>query len=152
MAVFSSSGGGDAPSRAASREANLSIIATGLKVVGELSTDGVLKVEGHVEGSIRAERQVLVARGGVIEGDIHTREAIVGGRVSGSIFASERVEVQGSSMVQGDIITKKLVVQEGGEVNGNVRMGEPEAFERPSPAVAKAGTARDLPEPEAPGF
>ncbi len=46
----------DTHPRGSGRDADLSIIAAGTRVVGELATDGVLKVEGTVEGSIRAER------------------------------------------------------------------------------------------------
>lgn len=124
MAVFSSAGErASDPPRSGSRESALSIIAPGMRVVGELITEGVVKVEGVVEGTIRAQREVLVAKGGHVAGDIHTREAVIGGEVSGSVFAEERVEVQQGSTVTGDISTKKLVIQEGGEVNGQVRMG-----------------------------
>ena len=111
-------------------EASLSIIGTGLRVEGDLSSDGVVKVEGTVVGTVRASRQVLVAKGGVVEGDIVTREAIIGGEVRGGIGAEERVELQATSVVHGDITTKRLFVQEGGEINGVIRMGE--AVERVS--------------------
>lgn len=106
-------------------EGALTIIASGTRVDGELSSAGVIKVEGHVVGTVRAERQVLVARGGTIEGDVATREAVLGGEVKGSVTASERIEVQAGAVVHGDIATKRLMVAEGGEVNGNVTMGEP---------------------------
>jgi cytoskeletal protein CcmA (bactofilin family) len=99
-----------------------------MRVEGELQTDGVVKIEGTVVGSVRAQQQVLVAKGGVVEGDVHTREAILGGEVHGSILAYERVEVQASSVVHGDITTQRIVVHEGGEVNGHVRMGDPRAM------------------------
>lgn len=127
----------DDSGRSGGREISISIVATGMRIVGELATDGVLKVEGTIVGSIRADREVLVARGGVIEGDVYTRQAIVGGRVVGSIYADERVEVQENSVVQGDIVTKKLIVSEGGEVNGNVQMGEPKALEQGAKVAAK---------------
>jgi cytoskeletal protein CcmA (bactofilin family) len=141
----------DDSGRSGGRDVSISIVATGMRIVGELATDGVLKVEGTIVGSIRADREVLVARGGVIEGDVYTRQAIVGGRVAGSIYADERVEVQENSMVQGDIVTKRLIVNEGGEVNGNVQMGEPNALEQGAMVAAKrpenpAPPARD-PEP-----
>ncbi len=105
-------------------ETSLSIIGTGLRVEGDLSSDGVVKVEGTVVGTVRASRQVLVAKGGVVEGDIVTHEAIIGGEVRGGIGAQERVELQATSVVHGDITTKRLFVQEGGEINGVIRMGE----------------------------
>jgi cytoskeletal protein CcmA (bactofilin family) len=111
------------PRNQAQREPGLSIIAAGMRVEGELISDGVVKIEGTLVGTVRAEQQVLVARGGVVDGDIYTREAVVGGEVRGGIFADERVEVQATSVVQGDIATQRITVQEGGEVNGHIKMG-----------------------------
>ena len=128
MAKFSTS---ESPAaRSGGRDNQLSIIAPGMRVVGELQTDGVVKVEGVVEGSIRAKQQVLVAKEGTVEGDIHTKEAVVGGKVIGAIFADQRVEVQNTSMIEGDITTQRIVVHEGGEVNGHVRMANPRAAEQ----------------------
>ena len=110
-------------------EDSLSIIAVGLHVVGEMATEGVVKIEGSINGNIRATRQVLVAKGGMVQGDIYTTEAIIGGEVRGSIYADNRIEVQDTSVIHGDIATKCLMVQEGGEVNGHIRMGEPRALE-----------------------
>jgi cytoskeletal protein CcmA (bactofilin family) len=108
---------------AAGAEAGLSIIASGMQLVGDVTADGILKVEGTVRGNLRVARQVLVARGGVVEGDIETREAIVGGEVRGQVRALERLEIQAGAVVHGDLVARVLLVQEGGEVNGVVRMG-----------------------------
>ena len=118
MAIFADkgSGGGDA-------EAALSIIAAGMEVVGDIVAEGIVKVEGAVRGNLRVARQVLVAKGGLVEGDIQTREAIIGGEVRGAISASHRIEIQPASVVHGDLATPMLLVQEGGEVNGVLRMG-----------------------------
>ena len=133
----------DGSARSASREAALSIIAAGTKIVGELASDGVVKVEGIIVGSVHAERQVLVAKGGVIQGDIFTRDAIVGGEVHGAILADERVEVQASSVIEGDITTLRIVIHEGGEVNGHVRMGNPQALEQAKAAAAAKNSSLD---------
>jgi cytoskeletal protein CcmA (bactofilin family) len=105
-------------------EAALSIIAFGMKVLGDIETSGVIKIEGMIEGTIRGARQVLVGRQGEVKGDVHAREVVVGGKVDGTITASERVEVQGTSSVNGDIYTKSIIVLEGGRINGSVRMDE----------------------------
>jgi cytoskeletal protein CcmA (bactofilin family) len=102
----------------------LSIIGAGMRVVGDISADGVVKIEGIVVGTVHAAKQVLVAKGGQVEGDVVSREAIVGGEVRGAIYAEERVELQATSVVHGDVSTKRLFVQEGGEINGVLRMGE----------------------------
>jgi cytoskeletal protein CcmA (bactofilin family) len=130
MAIFSTKEGDGMPDkkgRAPARDGVLSIIAADLKVVGTMSTEGVVKVDGLVEGNILAERQVLVSKGGEVKGDIQSNEVIIGGRIEGSVRATGRVEVQSTATVDGDILTKRILVHEGGEVNGNLRMGESDA-------------------------
>lgn len=100
----------------------LSIVAKDLTISGDLQAEGVIRVEGRVIGNVHAGDQVLISEGGIVEGDIVTREAIIGGRVHGCIMAEERAELQASSVVHGDITTRRLLVQEGGQVNGTVKM------------------------------
>jgi len=85
MAIFTEKGQG-----APEAEPGLSIIGTGMRVVGDITADGVVKIEGTVVGTVRAGRQVLVGKGGEVEGDVISREAIIGGEVRGSIRAEER--------------------------------------------------------------
>src|SRR5439155_1262324 len=99
MAMFTEKGQGPLDS-----EAGLSIIGTGMRVVGDITADGVVKIEGTVVGTVRAGRQVLVGKGGEVEGDVISREAIIGGEVRGSIRADERIEIQSTSVVHGELV------------------------------------------------
>lgn len=129
MAIFNKdSNGGDARSSNGNGDANLSVIAAGSKVIGDMECSGVVKIEGTVEGTIRGARQVLLGRQGVVKGDIETREAVIGGQVEGSIHALERVEIQGTAAVVGNVHTKTIVIREGGQINGAVRMDESPAM------------------------
>ena len=121
----------DSKSGPATGEGALSIIAAGMTVTGDIDSNGVVKVEGRVEGAIRCARQVLVGRQGIVHGDIETREAIIGGTVEGTIAGAERVEVQATASIQGDINTRTIVIAEGGKINGSVRMQEGRANARP---------------------
>ena len=154
MSIFSSTNEAkpQPPKRTAAsphREPGLSVIAPGMRVEGELVTDGVVKIEGTVVGTVRAEQQVLVAKGGLVEGDIHTREAVLGGEVRGAILAHERVEVQATSVVHGDIGTQRIVVHEGGEVNGHVKMGDPRSLATNDEEDGDEGAVRELSRPPA---
>jgi cytoskeletal protein CcmA (bactofilin family) len=110
----------DTPSSSAP-DTGASVIAAAMKIIGDVETSGVLKVDGTVKGATRA-RQVVLGRTGVIEGDVFAEEAVLGGRMVGTVNASERVEIQANSMIEGDIHTRSIVVIEGGVLNGNVRM------------------------------
>lgn len=135
--------------RGPAREAALSVIAAGTRIMGEVVSDGVVKVEGVVAGCVRAERQVLVAKGGVIQGDVFTRDAVVGGEIHGAILADDRVEVQSTSIIEGDITTLRIVIHEGGEVNGHVRMGNPQALEQAkAEAAARLSSSTESSDPD----
>lgn len=103
-------------------DATASVIGSGMRIIGDVETSGVVKIDGTIEGSVRGARQVVLGRSGVIQGDVSAQEAVLGGRVIGSVSATDRVEVQSTSRIEGDIQTKSIVVVEGGILNGHVRM------------------------------
>ena len=100
-----------------------SIIASDMTVIGDLETEGVVRIEGRVKGTVRVGSQILVAPGATIEGDLHTQEAVV----TGAIHASDRVELQTTAVVSGDIHTARIAIVEGAKVTGEVKMDAPKA-------------------------
>jgi cytoskeletal protein CcmA (bactofilin family) len=124
MAIFSGDKreGGEHPRRRATDQMPLSIVAHDLTVTGDLVAEGVVKVEGRVKGSIRAGNQILIAPGASVEGDLNSKEAVIGGEVRGTIHATDRVELQATAVVEGDINTPRIAILEGARVTGEVRM------------------------------
>jgi cytoskeletal protein CcmA (bactofilin family) len=129
MAMFSSTGRemGERPSPRSNGTDDLSILGPGARIKGELEVDGVIKIEGAVEGTVRARGQVLVVKGGTVEGDIFGRQVVIGGEVRGGVFADERAEIQATSVINGDITTPQITVLEGGSINGKINMAKPRA-------------------------
>jgi cytoskeletal protein CcmA (bactofilin family) len=105
-------------------DAAISVIGNGMRVIGDIESSGVIKVDGVIDGAVRGARQLLLGKTGAINGDIYAVDAVLGGRVIGTVVTSERVEIQGTSNVEGDIHTKSIVVFEGAMINGAVRMGD----------------------------
>lgn len=132
------------------QEAPLSILAKGVRLIGTLETSGVVRVEGEVAGDLRARGgQVLVAAGGVVEGDVEAALAVVAGEVRGHIVADQLVELKAGSVVLGDITTPRITVEEGGAVTGTLRMAQQEPKGNGKAAGAKkavAGTQSRTPE------
>lgn len=102
-----------------------SVLARGVRIHGTVHTDGVVRIEGIVEGDVRAGGQVLVAPGGFVEGDVMTRHAVIGGEVRGQILAETLVEVRSGGEVRGNLIAPRIAVEEGGTVNGMLRTAQP---------------------------
>lgn len=105
-------------------EAIISIIGPGMRVVGDLVTDGTVRIEGTVEGSVQAGKGVVLGVEGTVLGSIHTQDAILSGTLDGTIVAESRLEVQASSRVSGEIRARRLQLEEGALLNGQVLMGE----------------------------
>ena len=101
----------------------VSIIGPGMKIVGDCSSDGTIRVEGHVEGSVSAGKSVVVGQQGEVVGDIKTQDAIIAGSVSGSVAAESRVELQSTCRIKGDIQSRRVKLDEGGQVDGRLHMG-----------------------------
>lgn len=101
----------------------VSVVGSGMKVTGDCVTDGTLRVEGRVEGTIQAAKAVVVGEGGVVAGDIRTQDAVVAGTVKGSIAAESRVELQSTCRIEGDIRSRRVKLEEGGQVDGRLEMG-----------------------------
>jgi cytoskeletal protein CcmA (bactofilin family) len=148
MAMFSSTGRetGVKPSPRSNGTDDLSILGPGARVKGELEVDGVIKIEGTVDGTVRACGQVLVVKGGKVQGDIFGREVIVGGEVRGGVFADERAEIQATSVINGDITTPQITVLEGGTINGKINMAKPKAADhKPAPGGATPRDEKTVP-------
>lgn len=101
----------------------VSIIGPGMRVDGDCATEGTLRVEGRVDGSVQADKAVVVGTDGAVVGDIRTQDAVIAGRVEGSITADSRLELQASSRVKGDIRSRRVRIEEGGVVEGRIEMG-----------------------------
>lgn len=106
------------------REGVISIIGPGMRVVGDCATEGTLRIEGSVEGTVRAGKAVVLGKDGVVDGDITTQDAVIGGRVTGSIVAESRLELQATCSVEGQIHARRIKLEEGGHVDGTVKIGE----------------------------
>jgi len=125
MAIFSNSAPEEGKTQFNRRKGDgipLSIVARDMTITGDMETEGVVKVEGRVNGKIRATSQIIISPGATIEGDLHTKEAVIAGEVLGTIRAADRVELQATAMVRGDIFTPRISVLEGGRVSGEVNM------------------------------
>ncbi len=97
------------------------IVGDGTELRGELSVKGTLRVDGSVDGNIRADC-VIVGESGRIKGNIKAREMTVAGKVEGNIEAGELVDLKPKAHVFGEIHAGKLAVSEGAVFDGQSRM------------------------------
>lgn len=115
-------------------EAVISIIGPGMKVVGDCETDGTVRIEGVVEGAVRAGKAVVVGKDGRVHGDITTQDAVISGTVQGTLAAESRLELQATARIEGEVRARRMQLEEGAVLNGTVQMAQPAAAKQQGPA------------------
>jgi cytoskeletal protein CcmA (bactofilin family) len=100
----------------------VTIISTGVKLKGSLTSDGNVRVDGNVEGNVSANGNITVGDHGEIKGNVNADNVVVGGKVIGIVFANEKLVLEANATLQGDISTKILVIAPGAKFDGNSKM------------------------------
>ena len=125
----------------AAPESIISIIGPGMKIVGDCITDGTVRVEGVVEGNVRAGKAVVIGKEGTVDGSIETQDAVIAGTVKGTITAASRLELQSSCHIEGEVLARRMQLEEGAILNGKVKMGDVKA-KMPKPNSPDSGSSR----------
>lgn len=129
----------------------VSVIGPGMEIVGDIKCDGTVRVEGRVEGSIKASKSVVIGKEGTVAGDIETQDVVIAGRVNGTVVGASRVELQETCHVEGDIESRRVKLDEGGRVEGRLHMGAearsvvPRTAGKPADESDSAGGKKPLP-------
>jgi cytoskeletal protein CcmA (bactofilin family) len=129
--------------RGGSNEGSMSLIGPGMNIVGDLSTDGTVRVEGRIEGTVRAGKAVVIGKGGEVVGDVLTQDAVIGGTVRGTVVAESRLELQSTCDIEGQIRARAqhLQLEEGCRFNGQIQMLDGgESLALPAPARVENST------------
>ena len=102
----------------------ISIIGQGMQITGDVVTEGTVRVEGRIEGTLRAGKGVVLGKEGEVVGDIFTQDAVIGGRVQGRVVAESRLELQATCEIHGEIRARAqhLQLDEGARFNGQIHM------------------------------
>ncbi len=114
----------DRGAKVSPQEDVISIIGPGMKVLGDCEVEGTIRIEGSVQGNVRAGKAVVVGKDGLVEGDISTQDAVIAGRTKGTLRAESRLEIQATSRIEGEVIATRVQLDEGALLNGTVQMGK----------------------------
>lgn len=89
---------------------------------GTISTKGMLRVDGKIDGGINEAAELIIGNTGMIKGDISAKTIIVGGKITGNIVAGKSIELLPKAQIYGDIRTPGLSIAEGAIFEGNCVM------------------------------
>lgn len=100
------------------------IIGAGTKIVGDIETNGDLRVDGVIEGNIQSKGKIVLGGGGNIKGTIKCVNAEISGTFEGKIEVAELLSLKGSSYFKGEMTIAKLSIEPGATFIGTCNMAE----------------------------
>lgn len=104
---------------------NNTVIATGVRFDGNITSSGQVYIYGTVHGNIDAKEGLIkIMRNGVVEGDITSRELIIDGIVNGNC-RSESIDVYENGNITGTIAYSSLTIKKGASFTGRSELIRP---------------------------
>lgn len=135
-------------------------VGVNIKLKGvEVSDCDSIVIEGHVEATVNS-KAMEIAKPGTLKGTAEIETAEIHGEFVGELTARTRLTVHATGRVSGTIRYGRLIVEEGGEVIGDIKRiddaghatataNERAAPKEQAPAGAVAGGARSALSPSA---
>jgi cytoskeletal protein CcmA (bactofilin family) len=117
-------------------------------IKGDLECDGIVKIDGIYQGSIKTVSNVIITEKGRVDAHIEAENVSVSGQAKGSIVAKGRLEILSTGKVWADVTVSSFLLDDGGKLHGGLKMfgtgPEPRSFEV-SPSAGAAGQADENP-------
>src|ERR1700722_2223779 len=101
-----------AQARTSGATQNEARIGAGARVVGRVSGDGNLVVEGHVEGEISVRGDLTIDAGASVVSNVDAHAGVVSGSLDGDVNASGTVVVRAGARVKGDLHGTEVTLDE----------------------------------------
>lgn len=95
------------------------IISKDLVIEGEISSVGVIEIEGSIQGNIKGN-VVVLRESGFISGEVIAESICIRGNLNGKV-RSNIVNISGKAKVSGDIEYKTLSVEDGACIEGQFK-------------------------------
>ncbi|MBU0485867.1 MAG: polymer-forming cytoskeletal protein [Proteobacteria bacterium] len=107
---------------AADNSAISSIIGKGMTIIGDISFEGKIRVDGNIEGNVVGE-YLIVSDTGNIAGDIESSVVVCHGQVDGNMKV-KKLHLKKGGILNGRLETTDLSVESGGILNGEIRASQ----------------------------
>jgi cytoskeletal protein CcmA (bactofilin family) len=102
---------------------SINLIGNGTNIVGDIKSNGDVRIDGILTGNISINGKLVVGSTGKIEGNILCQNADISGEINGKINVSELLILKASAKLLGDIITGKISIEPSASFTGTCSMG-----------------------------
>lgn len=99
------------------------LIGQSTRLKGDMTFNGMMHLDGRVEGSIIAENDndtLTISENGAVKGTIKAGNLVINGSIDGDITASGKIEVLSQARISGNIYYVNIEMETGSQVNGQL--------------------------------
>ena len=107
------------------RQKSGAAFANGPELSGEISFREMVRINGHIAGTIYSERGTLIVDDtAVVDANVEVAVAVINGSIKGDIVAHQKVEIGPGARIYGNIWTRSIAIKDGAVFEGVCNMIE----------------------------
>lgn len=103
------------------------IVSTGMKIEGELKSNGNVRIDGIVAGKVQTSQDLVIGPTAQIDGDLIAVNALIAGRVKGNVTVKNSLSIMETGRISGNLSCSTISIREGGFFSGQCLMKEPKS-------------------------
>ena len=96
-----------------------SLLGKDIKIIGKITSKGALRLDGVLEGEIKASKLVIEKSAKVV-GSVTSEDLVIKGRIIGPVFG-KKVRFGSSARVEGDTFHETIAIEDGAYYEGSIR-------------------------------
>jgi cytoskeletal protein CcmA (bactofilin family) len=99
------------------------LIAAGTVIKGNIESEGNIRIDGTVVGTVKCKGKLVIGNTGKIEGEIFCQNAVVSGDAKAKLTVTELLSLLSTAKLTGEIVAGKLSIEPGAIFTGTCSMG-----------------------------
>ena len=107
------------------RQKSGTVFIAGPELSGEISFRDMLRINGHIAGTVYSERgKLIVDDTARVDANVEVAVAVINGIINGDIVAHQKVEIGPGAKIYGNIWTRSIAIRDGAVFEGVCTMIE----------------------------
>ncbi|MDT8855135.1 polymer-forming cytoskeletal protein [Paracoccaceae bacterium Fryx2] len=106
-----------------STQGGRSVLATDLRITGDITSDGTIEVTGEIDGTITA-RTLVIGSEGRVTGTVSAETIELRGKLEGRI-SCQALTLRAAATLRADCTYAVLIIESGAHVEGRFTLAKP---------------------------
>ena len=102
----------------------VNFISQNTTIKGEISTEGDIRIDGNLNGTLYSKAKVVIGETGHVTGDVFCQKADLAGKLEGSLYSDDLFHLKAKGVLTGNIFVHQLIIESGATFQGKCEMGE----------------------------